>query len=52
MTVTTWRGAMSAIPVSVNASRPVRPSDAALSPSRNWSGSTPIPTRLERWIRS
>ena len=33
-------------------SRPVRPSDAALSPGRNWSGSTPIPTRFERWIRS
>ena len=28
------------------------PSDAALSPGRNWSGRTPIPTRLERWIRS
>ena len=28
------------------------PSDAALSPGRNWSGRTPIPTRFERWIRS
>ena len=34
------------------ASRPVRPSDAALSPGRNCSGRTPMPTRLERWIRS
>ena len=36
----------------VYVSRPVRPSEAALSPGRNWSGRTPIPTRLERWIRS
>jgi hypothetical protein len=35
-----------------NVSRPVNPSDDALSPGRNWSGRTPIPTRFERWIRS
>ena len=33
-------------------SSPVSPSDCALSPSGNCSGSTPIPTRLERWMRS
>ena len=50
---TTWRGArLAPARAIVYASRPVRPSDAALSPGRNWSGSTPIPTRLERWIRS
>ena len=36
----------------VEVSSPVRPSDSAVSPSGNCSGSTPIPTRLERWIRS
>jgi hypothetical protein len=40
------------IPPIANDSRPVSPSEAALSPGRNWSGSTPIPTRFERWIRS
>ena len=33
-------------------SSPVRPSESAVSPSWNCSGRTPIPTRLERWIRS
>jgi len=33
-------------------SRPLRPSDAALSPGWNWSGRMPMPTRFERWIRS
>ena len=32
--------------------RRVRPSDSALCPSGNCSGSTPMPTRLERWMRS
>ena len=40
------------MPVIENSSSPVRPSDSADSPSGNWSGSTPIPTRLERWMRS
>ena len=35
-----------------NSSRPVRPSDSALSPSRNCSGRMPIISRFERWIRS
>ena len=33
-------------------SSPVRPSESIVSPSGNWSGTTPIPIRLERWIRS
>ena len=33
-------------------SSPVRPSEATLSPAANCSGSTPIPIRLERWMRS
>ena len=40
------------IPAIENSSSPVRPSDSAESPSANWSGSTPMPTRLERWMRS
>ena len=39
-------------PVMVNSSCPLRPSEAALSPSANWRGRTPIPIRLERWMRS
>mgnify|MGYP002508135268 CR=1 FL=1 len=31
---------------------PFRPSDSADSPSGNCSGSTPMPMRLERWMRS
>ena len=42
----------SARPVIVNSSSPVRPSESAVSPSGNCSGSTPMPTRLERWMRS
>ena len=30
----------------------VSPSESASSPSSNTRGSTPMPTRLERWIRS
>ncbi len=41
-----------AIPAIVNSSSPVRPSEETLSPSENCSGSTPIPIRLERWMRS
>src|SRR6185312_2881845 len=39
-------------PVMSKLSRPVRPSDLAFSPALNCSGSTPMPTRLERWMRS
>ena len=35
-----------------NVSSPVSPSDSAVSPSGNCSGSTPMPIRLERWMRS
>ena len=42
----------SVTPVIENVSSPVRPSDSAFSPSGNCSGSTPMPIRLERWIRS
>ena len=40
------------MPVIENSSSPVSPSDSASSPSANCSGSTPMPTRLERWMRS
>jgi hypothetical protein len=33
-------------------SAPVSPSESADCPGRNCSGKTPMPTRLERWIRS
>ncbi|KAG1369410.1 hypothetical protein G6F59_018711 [Rhizopus arrhizus] len=33
-------------------SEPSRPRLCAFSPLRNCSGSTPMPTRLERWMRS
>ena len=33
-------------------SSPLSPSDSTLSPSGNCSGSTPMPIRLERWMRS
>ena len=39
-------------PSMANTSSPVRPSDTALSPALNWSGTTPMPTKLLRWIRS
>ena len=39
-------------PVIENSSSPVSPSDSAFSPSANCSGSTPMPTRFERWMRS
>ena len=42
----------SASPETVNSSSPVRPSDSRVSPCGNCSGSTPIPIRLERWMRS
>ena len=42
----------SARPVIVNSSSPVRPSDSTDSPSGNMIGRTPMPTRLERWMRS
>lgn len=35
-----------------NDSLPTRPNVSALSPSLNWSGNTPINTKLLRWIRS
>ena len=40
------------MPVMSKVSVPSRPSDSADSPAGNCSGSTPIPIRLERWIRS
>ena len=43
------------VPESPDTSRdssPLSPSDSALSPARNCSGSTPIPIRLDRWMRS
>ena len=33
-------------------SKPVRPSVCRVSPLANSRGSTPIPTRFERWMRS
>ena len=39
-------------PVMSKTSSPVRPSDAADSPARNCRGRTPMPMRLERWMRS
>ncbi len=50
-TVTSRASALST-PVIENTSRPVSPSDSAFSPSGYWSGSTPIISRFERWIRS
>ena len=35
-----------------NVSNPVSPSDWRVAPSANSSGSTPMPTRFERWMRS
>ena len=40
------------VPITSNTSRPVRPSVATDSPAVNSSGSTPMFTRLLRWIRS
>ena len=39
-------------PVNENVSVPVSPSDSAFWPAGYCSGSTPIPIRLERWMRS
>jgi hypothetical protein len=39
-------------PVIVNSSSPVRPSDSAFWPSGYCSGSTPMPIRFDRWMRS
>ncbi len=41
-----------AIPSIEKTSSPVNPSESALCPSGNCSGSTPMPTRFERWMRS
>ena len=43
---------ISAMPSMLYVSLPVRPRDSALAPGLNWSGSTPMPIRLERWMRS
>ena len=52
-TVTVERGCRSSSsPMRSNDSVPVRPSEAAVCRSRNCSGSTPMPTRFERWMRS
>ena len=45
-------GADTSVPIRSNCSLPVRPSDAAHSPGTYCSGSTPIPMRFERWMRS
>ena len=42
----------SVTPVIENVSSPEMPRDSALSPSGYCSGSTPIPIRFDRWIRS
>ena len=48
-----WRGfKVSPRPWIVTVSSPLRPSEAQLVPSSNTSGSTPMPTRFERWMRS
>ena len=39
-------------PVMVKVSVPSRPRDSALCPAGNWRGTTPMPMRLERWMRS
>ena len=50
--VATWRGFRSAMPRMVTFSSPFRPRLCQLVPSSSTSGSTPMPTRLERWMRS
>ena len=53
VTVSSWRGlSPPAMPSMASVSRPVSPSDGADSPGRYCSGRIPIPTRLDRWIRS
>ena len=48
-----WRGLrLSPSPWIVTVSSPLRPSVCQLVPSSNTSGSTPMPTRFERWMRS
>jgi hypothetical protein len=39
-------------PLIEKVSRPVSPSESGVSPSANCSGSTPIMSRFDRWIRS
>ena len=43
---------IASMPMTSNTSWPVSPSDSALWPGWNCSGSTPMPIRLDRWIRS
>ena len=53
VTASVPRGTMPPLtPMIVISSRPVSPSEATLSPGRNCSGSTPMSTRLLRWMRS
>src|SRR5580693_4137600 len=40
------------MPVMSNTSVPSRPNDSAVLPSGNCSGITPMPIRLDRWMRS
>ena len=48
-----WRGLSSpARPRIVTVSSPFRPSVCQEVPSSNTSGTTPMPTRFERWMRS
>ena len=42
----------SVMPAMSKVSVPSRPRESALCPSGNWSGMTPMPMRLERWMRS
>ena len=52
-TVTFMRGRSGPVsPSTSNVSRPVKPRLSAVRPLSYWSGSTPIPTRFERWMRS
>src|SRR3954451_770265 len=51
--VSVWRGFRSPCnPRMVTFSSPFRPSDVHDVPSSKVSGNTPMPTRLERWMRS
>ena len=40
------------MPLMSNVSRPVNPNDCHDSPFTKVNGNTPMPTRLERWMRS
>ena len=48
LTVRIWPGVMSGGTSMEKLSRPVSPRETVFCPSRNWRGTTPIPTKLER----